>query len=93
VRRIRGKRKGDSASTARTEEFASLDDASVTIRPTKVVRSALETAVTAASLLIITEAAVAEKPQEARSHARDASCWWHGWMGGMDDFGGDDFWY
>lgn len=51
------------------------------IDPTKIVRTALQSAVSVASLLITTEAAVIDKPEDekAHSHAHPA-----GGMGGMD---------
>jgi chaperonin GroEL len=92
--------KGDFGFNARTEKFESLDDAGV-IDPAKVVRSALENAVSAASLLITTEAAVAEKPKKAAPMpamppgggmgGMGGMGGGMGGMGGMDDFGGDDF--
>jgi chaperonin GroEL len=92
--------KGDFGFNARTEKFESLDDAGV-IDPAKVVRSALENAVSAASLLITTEAAVAEKPRKPAPMpamppgggmgGMGGMGGGMGGMGGMDDFGGDDF--
>jgi chaperonin GroEL len=92
--------KGDFGFNASTEEFEGLDAAGV-IDPAKVVRSALENAVSAASLLITTEAAVAEKPKKpAPMPAMPPGGGMGGMggmggamggMGGMDDFGGDDF--
>ena len=92
--------KGDFGFNARTEEFESLDDAGV-IDPAKVVRSALENAVSAASLLITTEAAVAEKPRKPTPMpamppgggmgGMGGMGGGMGGMGGMDDLGGDDF--
>jgi hypothetical protein len=69
VRRTLWKRKGDFGFNARTEEFESLDDAGVRSgqgRPQRAGKRGQR----AASLLITTETAVAEKPREARSHAR-----------------------
>ena len=92
--------KGDFGFNARTEKFESLDDAGV-IDPAKVVRSALENAVSAASLMITTEAAVAEKPRKPTPMpamppgggmgGMPGMGGGMGGMGGMDDFGGDDF--
>ncbi|HTR61626.1 MAG TPA: chaperonin GroEL [Candidatus Binataceae bacterium] len=91
--------KGDFGFNARTEEFVNLDDAGV-IDPAKVVRSAVENAVSAASLLITTEAAIAEKPKKASpmpamppggGMGGMGGMPGMGGMGGMDDFGGDDF--
>jgi chaperonin GroEL len=92
--------KGDFGFNARTEKFESLDDAGV-IDPAKVVRSALENAVSAASLMITTEAAVAEKPKKPTPMpamppgggmgGMPGMGGGMGGMGGMDDFGGDDF--
>jgi chaperonin GroEL len=92
--------KGDFGFNARTEKFEGLDDAGV-IDPAKVVRSALENAVSAASLLITTEAAVAEKPRKPTPMpamppgggmgGMGGMGGGMGGMGGMDDMGGDDF--
>ncbi len=50
------------------------------IDPAKVVRTALQDAASVASLLITTEAAVAEAPKKDQGHAHHH----HGGMGGMD---------
>jgi chaperonin GroEL len=70
--------KGNMGFNAATEEYEDLMKAGV-IDPTKVVRTALQNAASVASLLLTTEAMVAEKPEEkeAGGHA-------HGGMpGGM----------
>ena len=85
--------KDDFGFNARTEKFERLDDAGL-IDPAKVVRSALENAVSAASLLITTEAAVAEKPRKPApmpAMSLGGSIGGMGGMSGTDDFGGDDF--
>jgi chaperonin GroEL len=51
---------------ARTEEYGDLIEAGV-IDPTKVVRTALQNAASVASLLLTTEALVAEKPEEKKT--------------------------
>jgi chaperonin GroEL len=66
--------KGAFGFNAATEEYEDLVKAGV-IDPTKVVRSALQNAASVASLLLTTEAMVAEKPKE-ENHS-------HGPGGGM----------
>ncbi|HEY5657251.1 MAG TPA: TCP-1/cpn60 chaperonin family protein, partial [Myxococcota bacterium] len=60
---------------AQTEEYEDLIKAGV-IDPTKVVRTALQNAASVASLLLTTEALIAEKPEKKQAHT-------HG--GGMPD--------
>ena len=60
---------------AQTDTYENLVKAGV-IDPTKVVRTALQDAASVAGLLITTEAAIAEKPEEKSSG------------GGMPDMGG-----
>jgi chaperonin GroEL len=52
------------------------------VDPTKVVRMALENAVSAAGLLLTSEAAITEKPEKASAGAGGAG----GMGGGMDDY-------
>jgi chaperonin GroEL len=59
--------KGGFGFNAQTEEYEDLVKAGV-IDPTKVVRSALQNAASVASLLLTTEAMVAEKPEEKHEH-------------------------
>jgi chaperonin GroEL len=59
--------KGAFGFNAQTEEYEDLMKAGV-IDPTKVVRSALQNAASVASLLLTTEAMVAEKPEEKHEH-------------------------
>ncbi len=54
---------GDFGFNAETEQFENLSKSGV-LDPTKVVRSALENAVSIASLLLTTEALVVEKPEK-----------------------------
>jgi chaperonin GroEL len=56
--------KGANGFNARTETYEDLLKAGV-IDPTKVVRTALQNAASVASLLLTTEAMVAEKPEES----------------------------
>ncbi|MFL5280162.1 MAG: TCP-1/cpn60 chaperonin family protein, partial [Rhodopila sp.] len=72
---------------AQTGEFKDLISAGI-IDPTKVVRSALQNAASVASLMITTEAMVAERPKEAGSASGMAGMGGGG-MGGMG--GGMDF--
>ncbi len=71
--------KGATGFNAATEEYEDLLKAGV-IDPTKVVRSALQNAASVASLLLTTEAMVAEKPEEKAAAPAGG--------GGMPDMGG-----
>ena len=92
--------KGDFGFNAGTEVFEDLVKAGV-IDPAKVVRTALENAASAASMMLTTEAAVAEAPKKPAPMPAMPGGGWNGWhgrygggmggMGGMDDYGGDDF--
>ena len=62
VERVRGE-KGAFGFNARAEVFEDLTKAGV-IDPTKVVRTALQNAASVASLLLTTEAMIADKPEE-----------------------------
>jgi len=66
---------------AATEVYEDLLKAGV-LDPTKVVRTALQNAASVASLILTTEAAIAEKPQEKKGAAGMGGM---GGMGGMDD--------
>ncbi len=72
--------KGNNGFNAATEEYEDLMKAGV-IDPTKVVRTALQNAASVASLLLTTEALVAEKPEEKSAAGG-------GMPGGMPDMGG-----
>lgn len=61
---------------ALTEKFEDMIKAGV-VDPTKVVRSALENAASAAAMFLTTEAVIADKPEKKDAHA-------HGMPGGMD---------
>ena len=65
---------------AQLDEYKNLVDAGI-IDPTKVVRTALQDAASVASLLITTEAMVAERPAKASAPAGGGG----GGMGGMGD--------
>jgi chaperonin GroEL len=71
--------KGAFGFNAATEEYEDLVKAGV-IDPTKVVRTALQNAASVASLLLTTEAMVAEKPEKKKAGG--------GGGGGMPDMGG-----
>ena len=71
--------KGNQGFNARTEEYEDLVKAGV-IDPTKVVRTALQNAASVASMLLTTEAMVAEKPDEKGAGG--------GMPAGMPDMGG-----
>ena len=75
-----GQAKGSQGFNARTETYEDLLKAGV-IDPTKVVRTALQNAASVASLLLTTEAMVAEKPEEKPAGGG-------GMPGGMPDMGG-----
>jgi chaperonin GroEL len=72
--------KGSFGFNAQTEQYEDLMKAGV-IDPTKVVRSALQNAASVASLLLTTEAMVAEKPEKKKSMPGMPP----GGMGGMGD--------
>ncbi len=72
--------KGAFGFNAQSEEYEDLMKAGV-IDPTKVVRSALQNAASVASLLLTTEAMVAEKPEKKKSMPGMPP----GGMGGMGD--------
>jgi chaperonin GroEL len=73
--------KGAFGFNAATEEYEDLVKAGV-IDPTKVVRTALQNAASVASLLLTTEAMIAEKPKE-EGHAHGGPGGMPGGMGGM----------
>ena len=70
---------GNFGFNARTEVYEDLVAAGV-IDPAKVSRSALQNAASVASLLLTTEAMIADKPKKAKGAKG----------GGMPDYGGDD---
>jgi len=76
--------KGAFGYNAATNEFEDLVKAGV-IDPTKVVRAALQNAASVASLMLTTEALIAEKPKKKEKAAGGAG----GGGAGMDDMGGD----
>jgi chaperonin GroEL len=73
--------KGGHGFNAATEVFEDLEKAGV-IDPTKVSRTALQNAASVASLLLTTEAMIAEKPRKKSAAAPGGGM---GGMGGMDD--------
>ncbi len=77
--------KGAFGYNARTEVYEDLEKAGV-IDPTKVSRFALQNAASVASLLLTTEAIIADKPKKKSKNAGGAG-------GGMPDYGGDDMDY
>ena len=72
--------KGNYGWNAQTEEFGDLVKMGI-LDPTKVVRCALQNAVSIAGLLVTTEASVAEKPKKDEGPAMPPG-------GGMGDMGG-----
>ena len=72
--------KDDYGFNARTDTFEKLNETGV-IDPAKVVRTALENAVSASSLLITTEAAIAEKPRKAAPMGMPPWVAWVAWAG------------
>ncbi|HTY17301.1 MAG TPA: TCP-1/cpn60 chaperonin family protein, partial [Myxococcota bacterium] len=79
VERVKGG-KGAFGFNAATEEYEDLVKAGV-IDPTKVVRTALQNAASVASLLLTTEAMIAEIPKEKDDHGHGGGM--PGGMGGM----------
>ncbi|QPC41381.1 chaperonin GroEL [Kaustia mangrovi] len=77
--------KGNNGFDAQTEEYCDLVERGI-IDPTKVVRVALQDAASVSSLLITTEAMVAEKPKKDEGAAHAAPD-----MGGMGGMGGMGF--
>jgi chaperonin GroEL len=71
--------KGAFGFNAQTEKYEDLEKAGV-IDPTKVSRTALQNAASVASLLLTTEAMVAEKPKKKAAAGAGAAG-----MGGMED--------
>ena len=69
---------------AQTEEYGDMFAMGV-IDPTKVVRSALQNAASVSSLLLTTEAVIAQKPEKKK--AMPAGGGGGGGMGGMGDMG------
>ena len=80
--------KGDFGFNAASGQFEDLVKAGV-IDPAKVVRSALENAVSAASMMLTTEAAIAEAPRKAAPAPTMPP---GGGMGGMPGMGGWAAW-
>ncbi|HVV48752.1 MAG TPA: chaperonin GroEL [Polyangia bacterium] len=80
--------KGAFGFNAATEEYEDLVKAGV-IDPTKVVRAALQNAASVASLMLTTEALVAERPKK-KAPAAGGGHGGAGGMGGMGGMGGDD---
>jgi chaperonin GroEL len=72
---------GGFGYNAATDEYVDMFKAGI-IDPTKVVRSALQNAVSAASMLLTTEAVVTDLPK------KDCSCGQGGMPGGMPGMGG-----
>ena len=74
---------GNYGFNAQTEEYVDMIAAGI-IDPTKVVRVALQDAASVASLLITTEAMIAEKPKNAAPSMPGGGGMGGGGMGGMD---------
>ena len=82
--------KGAFGFNAATEEYEDLVKAGV-IDPTKVVRAALQNAASVASLMLTTEALVAERPKKKASGGGGGHGGGGGGMGGMGGgMGGDE---
>jgi chaperonin GroEL len=81
--------KGAFGFNAATEEYEDLVKAGV-IDPTKVVRAALQNAASVASLMLTTEALVAEKPKKKSAGGAGAGAGGGGGMGGMGGGGHDE---
>ncbi len=82
VQRVRESKKDEEGFNAQTEEYENLVESGV-IDPTKVVRTALQNAGSIASLLLTTEALVADIPEKEPAAAPAAPD-----MGGMGGMGG-----
>ena len=82
VQRVREAKKDEEGFNAQTEVYENLVEAGV-IDPTKVVRTALQNAGSIASLLLTTEALVADIPEKEGAGAPAAPD-----MGGMGGMGG-----
>jgi chaperonin GroEL len=63
--------KGNEGFDAERKEYVDLIEAGI-IDPTKVVRVALENAVSVASVLLLTEATMTEVPDEEKARASEA---------------------
>jgi len=85
-------REGEGAFgfNAETEKFEDLEKAGV-IDPTKVARTALQNAASVASLMLTTEALVAEKPKKRAPGAGGMGGGGMGGMGGMGDMEDMDY--
>ncbi|RIL06387.1 MAG: chaperonin GroEL [Proteobacteria bacterium] len=83
IEKVKGA-KGAFGFNAATEEYEDLVKAGV-IDPTKVVRTALQNAASVSSLLLTTEAMIAEKPEPKKAGGAPGG----GMPGGMGGMGGD----
>jgi chaperonin GroEL len=72
--------KGDFGYDARLDEYTQMIKSGI-IDPTKVVRTAIQNAASVASLMITTEAMIAEKPEDKKAPAMGMP---PGGMGGME---------
>ena len=82
VQRVRDAKESDEGFNAQNETYENLVKAGV-IDPTKVVRTALQNAGSIASLLLTTEALIAEIPEEKSAAAPGGAPPGMGGMGGM----------
>jgi chaperonin GroEL len=82
VQNVRGK-DGDYGFNAQSEEYGNLIEQGV-IDPTKVTRTALENAASVSSLLLTTEAVVADRPEKKDDMPAGGPPGGMGGMGGMD---------
>ena len=82
VQRVRDAKESDEGFNAQNETYENLVKAGV-IDPTKVVRTALQNAGSIASLLLTTEALIAEIPEEKNAAAPGGAPPGMGGMGGM----------
>ena len=81
--------KGAFGFNAATDEYEDLVKAGV-IDPTKVVRAALQNAASVASLMLTTEALIAERPKKKAAGGGGGHGGGGGGMGGMGGMGGGD---
>ena len=88
IEKIRSNKDANYGFNAANGEYEDLVKAGV-IDPTKVVRAALQNAASVASLMLSTEALVAERPKK-KAAGGGGGGGGHGAPGGMGGMGGDD---
>ncbi len=91
VNTIKEKSDGRYGYNADTDEFVSDLIAAGIVDPAKVTRTALQNAASIGSLMLTTEAVIAEHPEEEKAAAAGPGGMPGGDMGGMGGMGGMDF--